>query len=605
MGHISPVFSRSPKACAPRRAVRLGAALITVFSVAACDTVPREETTPTADEAGFALKGGREAAIAQRHMVASANPVASRIGRGILRKGGSALDAAIAMQAALTLVEPQSSGIGGGGFLMHFDAGTGQIEAYEGREAAPGAAKETLFLHPDGKPMADSRFRVGGISAAVPGSLRMLEVAHKRHGKLPWADLFRPAIDLARRGFRISPRMHASVARDPFLAEYPKARAYFFGADGKPKPVGTLLRNPELAATLRAVAKEGSRALHQGPIARDIAEAVQGDNRRPGLMTERDIAAYQAKGRPSICGPYRGWLVCGFGPPTSGGVATVMTLALLERFDLASLKPSSAEAVHLISEAMKLANADRIRYVADPDAVPVPIAQLLDRDYLARRSRLIRTGVAMKTAKPGTIPMMAQARPGWAASDDGEQPSTTHMSVIDKNGNAVAMTSSIGSAFGSRLMIRGFMLNNHATDFSQVPRTPSGRPKVNRPGPDKRPRSSQSPTLVFDPEGRLAYALGSPGGMRIIAFVVKTVIGVIDWKLDIQEAINLPNHAVRRGRIDLERGTALEAIAPKLRALGHRVRIRRLTSGIQGIARVRRRLEGGADPRREGLALGD
>lgn len=591
------------------RAARLlaitGATLAAVLGLSACDTLTHGGNSGAADEAGLALKGTRKPVTAKRQMVASANPIASRVGLEILRKGGSAVDAAIAMQAALTLVEPQSSGIGGGGFLMHFEAKTGEIEAYEGREAEPGAAKETLFMRPDGTPMARDRYRVGGISAAVPGSLRMLEMAHKRHGRLPWAELFRPAIELASRGFKISPRLHELVAHDPYLKEYAKAKAYFFGADGKPKPIGTVLRNPALAATLRAVAKDGAQAFYHGPIARDIAAATRGDAKRPGLMRERDLANYHAKGRSTVCGPYRGWLVCGFGPPTTGGMATVMTLALLERFDLSRLKPSSAEAVHLISEATRLVNADRLTYVADPDFVHVPLAQLLDADYLQRRSHLIHRDRAMKQARPGDIPMLARAGRGWDPSEEEETPSTTHFSIIDKDGNAVAMTASIGGPFGSQLMVRGFMLNNHATDFDAVPRTASGQPKANRPGPNKRPRSSQCPTFVFDSKGRLAYALGSPGGLRIIAYVVKTLIGVIDWKLDIQAAISLPNHAVRRGQIDLEQGTALEAIAPKLRALGHKVRIHRLTSGIQGIALKGGLLVGGADPRREGLVLGD
>lgn len=594
-----------PTILGPGRTGKAALAFAVALMLGACGTLPGASPGTTADEAGFAPSGARQAVTAKRQMVASANPIASRIGRDILRKGGSAVDAAIAMQAALTLVEPQSSGIGGGGFLLHFDGKSGQIDAYEGREAAPRAVKETHFMTPDGKPMARDRYRVGGISTAVPGSLSLLARAHRRHGRLPWGELFQPAIDLAERGFKVSPRLHASIARDRYLREYAAARSYFFTPAGEPKPVGTVLKNPDLAATLKAVAKDGVRALHFGPIARDIAAAVRNDKRRPGLMTERDLGIYRAKLRRPVCGPYREWLICGFGPPTAGGIATIMTLALLERFDVASLAPSSAEAVHLISEATKLINADRLRYVADPDFVNVPVSGLLDRGYLARRSRLIERTKAMTEARPGAIPKLARNAAPLAASDDSEQPSTTHLSVVDSQGNTVAMTSSVGGAFGARLLVRGFMLNNHATDFSPVPRTKAGRPKLNRPGGSKRPRSSQSPTLVFDPDGRLAFALGSPGGTRIIAYVVKTLIGVIDWRLDIQAAINLPNHAVRRGRVDLERGTKLEAIAPKLRALGHRVRIRRLSSGIQGIARKDGVLIGGADPRREGLALGD
>ena len=590
----------------------IAGAMVALFALAACESVQAPPAgagdTPartSADEAGFAPTSVRKPVIARRQMVASANPIASRVGREILRKGGAAIDAAVAMQMVLTLVEPQSSGIGGGGFIMHFDAKSGEIDALEGREMAAGRIKETLFMNPDGTPMARPRYRVGGISVGVPGTLRMLERAQHRHGRLKWRTLFKPAIDLAERGFKVSKRLNQSIARDRYLNQYPAARAYFHDKAGQPLAVGSLLKNPALARTLKAVAKGGANAFYRGTIGNDVARATRADKRRPGLLTMRDLVGYQVKKRATVCGPYRSWLVCGFGPPTAGGIATVMTLALLERFDLSRLEPGSAEAVHLISEATRLVNADRLRYVADPDFVTVPMSGLLDRGYLRRRSEDIRRDRAMKEAKPGRIPMLAQSMERAAASVDFEHPSTTHMSVVDSQGNAVAMTSSVGGAFGSRIMVHGFMLNNHATDFSPVPRTSSGRPKVNRPGPHKRPRSSQSPTLVFDGSGRLALAVGSPGGTRIIGYVVKTLIGVLDWGLDIQAAISLPNHAVRRGRIDLERGTVLETIAPKLRALGHKVRVRSLTSGIQGIALGDGVLTGGADPRREGLVLGD
>ncbi len=592
----------NPALSAPRAIATSLAALI---ALSACQGVEGPATRASTDEAGIGPTSQRKPVTAKRQMVASANPIASRVGRDILRKGGSAIDAALAMQMVLTLVEPQSSGIGGGGFLMHFDATSGQIEAFEGRETATRAVTETLFMKPDGKPMARKQYRVGGISAGVPGTLRMLELAHKRHGRLKWRTLFQPAIDLAQQGFKVSKRLNKSIARDRYLSQYAVARSYFFSPSGQPLAPGVLLKNPALARTFQSVARGGANAFYRGAIARDVARATRADKQRPGLMALGDLASYRAKSRPTICAPYRSWLVCGFGPPTAGGIATVMTLALLERFDLSKLRPGSAEAVHLISEATRLVNADRLRYVADPDFVSVPVSGLLDQGYLRRRSEAIHRNRAMKKAKPGAIPMLAQSMERAAASDDLEPPSTTHLSVVDAKGNAVAMTSSIGGAFGSRIMVRGFMLNNHATDFSPVPRTRSGRPKVNRPGPRKRPRSSQSPTLVFDGSGHLALALGSPGGTRIIAYVVKTLIGVLDWGLDIQAAINLPNHAVRRGRIDLERGTALESIAPKLRAMGHRVRIRSLNSGIQGIARGDNVWIGGADPRREGLVLGD
>jgi len=605
---------------------RMAGFIVALLTLAACEAVkgpsgnvvatpgrtssaPEGVQTPramnSADEAGFALKSTRKAVTAHRQMIVSANPLASRVGMEILRKGGAAIDAAVAMQMVLTLVEPQSSGIGGGGFIMHFDAKSGEITTYEGRETANRAIKETLFMKTDGTPMARSRYRVGGISVGVPGTLRMLERAHRHHGRLKWRALFQPAINLAQRGFKVSKRLNWSIARDRYIKKFKDARTYFHDKAGRPLAVGSLLKNPALALTFKAIARGGANAFYRGTIASDIARATRADKWQPGLMTTGDLVTYKAKNRPPICGPYRSWLICGSGPPTAGGIATVMTLALLERFDLSRLQPSSVEAVHLISEATRLVNADRLRYVADPDFVTVPVSGLLDWGYLRRRSEDILPNRAMKKARPGQIPMLAEAMERGMDSDDIEHPSTTHMSVVDAKGNAVAMTSSVGGAFGSRIMVRGFLLNNHATDFSPVPRTQSGRPKVNRPEPGKRPRSSQSPTLVFNGTGRLALVVGSPGGTRIIGYVVKTLIGVLDWDLDIQAAINLPNHAVKRGRIDLERGTAIETIAPKLRALGHKVRVRRMTSGIHGIALVKGILTGGADPRREGLVLGD
>ncbi len=568
-------------------------------------TAQAPKAAATADESGFATDSGRRAVTARREMVAAANPIAAAAGLAILRKGGNALDAAIAVQAMLTLVEPQSSGIGGGGFLMHFNGKSGEISAYEGRETAPSATTENDFMDGAGQSLARDRYRVGGISAAVPGALRMLETAHKRHGKLAWAELFQPTIELARAGFKVSARLHNSIADDRYVGTYMAARRYLYGADGKPLPVGHLLKNPALADTLEAVAQRGADAFHKGAIARDIAAAVQSDKLRPGKMTEKDVAAYEAKKRRQLCGPYRTWLVCGFGPPTAGGITTLMTLALLERFDLSKLKPNSPEAVHLFVEAMRIANADRLRFVADPDFEDVPISGMLDLRYLNRRSQMIRTNSAIRHVSPGKVPGTSKRAALTVPGDDAEQPSTTHFNIIDKDGNAVAMTSSVGDAFGSRLFVRGFFINNHATDFTAVPRTSSGRPKANRAQGNKRPRSAQSPVLVFDGSGRLVMAVGSPGGTRIIAYVLKTIIGVLDWKMDIQAAIALPNRTVRGDTVELERGTDLEKIRDDLRAMGHDVRLRNLTSGLQGITIEGGILRGGADPRREGVAIGD
>jgi gamma-glutamyltranspeptidase/glutathione hydrolase len=586
------------------------AALALAFVLSACAGTPPTtpaigQPTATADEAGFATDSSRKAQEAQREMVAAANPLAAQAGLRILRQGGNALDATIATQAMLTLVEPQSSGIGGGGFLMHFDGKTGEIAAYEGREAAPGATTENDFLDAEGRKLPRDRTRVGGIATAVPGSLRMLETAHKKHGKLPWRTLFTPVIELARQGFKVSPRLHQSIAKDRYLGAYPATRAYFFDAAGQPLAIGTTLRNEALANTFEIIAENGADAFYTGAIARDIAATIQGDQARHGKLTLADLKAYKAKKRGQLCGPYRTWLVCGFGPPTAGGVTTLMTLALLERFDLSKLKPNSAQAVHLFAEATRLANADRLRYVGDPDFVDVPISAMLDFRYLARRSRLIQETTALSHTPAGKLSTPGRRSFLYAPSEDTEQPSTTHLNVIDKDGNTVAMTASVGHAFGSRLLVRGFILNNHATDFTPVPRTKSGRPKVNRAEAFKRPRSAQSPTLVFDGSGKLVIALGSPGGTRIIGYVVKTLIAVLDWQMDIQQAISLPNRAVRRGRIELERGTPLENIRGDLEAMGHKVRVRNLTSGLQGILIKNGVLTGGADPRREGVALGN
>ncbi|MFM2129437.1 MAG: hypothetical protein RL477_983 [Pseudomonadota bacterium] len=582
------------------------------LALAACAGTPDEEPgarTPqgrtVADEQGFATDLRRKSVTAAKEMVAAANPIAAEAGLSILRKGGNAVDAAIAVQAVLTLVEPQSSGIGGGGFLMHFDGKSGEISAYEGRESAPSATLENDFVDAGGQAQSSDRFRVGGISAAVPGTLAMLEMAHKRHGKLPWAELFKPAIELANRGFEISPRLARSIANDRYITRFSAARDYFSDMRGQPLKAGHVLTNRALADTLEQVAKGGAQAFYTGAIARDIAAAVRGDRARPGKLTAADLAAYQAKKRRQLCGPYRTWLVCGFGPPTAGGVTTLMTLALLERFDLSKLAPNSPEAVHLFAEAMRLANADRLHYVADPDFEDVPLNAMLDPRYLARRARLIRENSAMRHAAPGDLPVARRRAMLDVREEDDERPSTTHFNIVDKDGNAVAMTSSVGDAFGSRLFVRGFFLNNHATDFTAVPRTASGEPKPNRPEANKRPRSAQSPTFVFDGSGRLVMAVGSPGGTRIIAFVLKTVIGVLDWNLDIQDAIALPNRTVRGNTIELERGTALADIQDRLKAMGHEVRLRSLASGLQGITIRNGALQGGADSRREGVVVGD
>ncbi|MGB5081370.1 MAG: gamma-glutamyltransferase [Burkholderiales bacterium] len=536
----------------------------------------------------------------RRFMVVAANSLAARAGYDILRRGGSAVDAAIAAQLVLNLVEPQSSGIGGGGFLLHYAAKGAKLDAYDGRETAPAAAKPERFLGEDGKPVDWPGAIVSGKAAGVPGLLRMLELAHREHGRLAWVELLAPAIALAERGFPISPRLHALVRADRFLAADERARRYFYLPDGSAKPAGTLLANPEFAAVLKRVAAEGSDALYRGDIARDIVAAVRKPP-RAGDLTEADLAAYRAKGREPLCGAYRRWKVCGMPPPSSGGFTVLQILKILQRFDLRALTPDSLEAVHLFAEAGRLAYADRNRYIADPDFAVVPLAALLDPRYLASRSKLIDTGHSMGRAESGDPARIASR---FGIAEPLELPSTTHVSVVDAQGNAVAMTTSIESVFGNRRMVHGFLLNNQLTDFAWAPEE-GGRPVANRVEGGKRPRSSMAPTLVFDDNGRLHMVVGSPGGHSIINYVAQTLVNVLDRGMDIQQAVSSPHAGSRNGPTDLERGTKLEALAPELRRMGHAVRIRAETSGLHGIVRARDGWAGGADPRREGVALGD
>ncbi|MGE0723467.1 MAG: gamma-glutamyltransferase [Alphaproteobacteria bacterium] len=542
----------------------------------------------------------RMAAFARHAMVVAANPHASEAGRRILRAGGNAVDAAIAVQLVLTLVEPQSSGIGGGAFLLHWSAADRTVAAYDGRETAPAAATQDQFLGPDGKPLRFMDAVVGGLSVGVPGVVRMMDLAHRRHGRLPWADLFAPAIALAEHGFAMSPRLHALLARETALRDDPAALAHFHQADGTPRPVGATVANPALAETLRTIARDGAEAFYAGPIAEDIVRAVAGA-RRSGRMTLADLAGYRAVERAPVCTPYRTWRVCGMGPPSSGGIAIAQSLAMLERFDLRALGAASAPAWHLVLEASRLAFADRDRYVADADAVPVPVAGLLDRRYLAGRGAAIDPGRSIGIAPAGDPP---GRRADLGADHSLEVPATSHQVVVDGDGNVASMTMTIEAPFGARLMVRGFLLNNELTDFSFRPED-DGRPVANRVAGGKRPRSSMAPTLVFDRDGRFALAIGSPGGSRIIGFVLKTLVGVLDWQLDVQQAINLPNVVNRNGPTEIEPGPGSDALARALRALGHEVRVAPIESGLHGIQAVAGGWVGGADPRREGIALGD
>lgn len=540
---------------------------------------------------------------ARKHMVVAANPLAAEAGLDAMRAGGTAADALVAVQAMLGLVEPQSSGLGGGAFLVWFDAATGVLTTFDGRETAPAAAGETLFLDASGKPLDFFTAVVGGRSVGVPGVPRLLETVHGRFGKRPWAELLEPAAALAETGFAVSERLSAMIAGDAGrLDSEPAARAYFFDANGAPLPPGTLLRNPDYAATLRLLAKGGAAAFYEGPLAEAIVAAVRGHPRNPGLLGGEDMTVYAVKERAPVCVSYRGFEVCGMGPPSSGAIAIGQILGMVEHFPLRGLGAEDPVAWRVIGDATRLAFADRERYVADDDFVRMPVG-LLDRGYLAARSALIR--------RPTALPAEAviAGEPPWDKAEmriDGlsaEIPSTSHVTIVDDQGNVAAMTTSVENAFGSRLMVAGFLLNNQLTDFSFAP-SAAGSAVANRVEPGKRPRSSMSPTVVLK-DGKPVYALGSPGGSQIIPFVAKSLIGLIDWDMDIQAAVSMPHLTNRFGTYDLEEGTAAAAMAADLEALGYKTAVRELNSGLHGIAIGSDGLTGGADPRREGVALGD
>ncbi|HLS87647.1 MAG TPA: gamma-glutamyltransferase [Burkholderiales bacterium] len=520
------------------------------------------------DEPGFAPSGPL--------MVAAAHPLAVDAGMTVLRLGGSAVDAAVAVQAVLGLVEPQSSGIGGGAFMLYWSEQEKKLRAYDGRETAPAAARPARFLDAQGRPLDFVEAVESGRSVGVPGVLRLLELAHERHGRLRWAENLRYAIYAAEEGFPMPPRLHAALERNPHLRDDPYARRIFYDRDGRPKAVGERVVNPAYGATLNAIALQGASAFYQGAIAQDIVRAVR-SHARPGDLTEEDLLGYRAKEREPLCGPYRVWRVCSMPPPSSGGVALLQILGLLERTAFAERPAHSAEAVHLFAEASRLAFADRARYLGDPDYVDVPVDELLDPGYLSRRVQLIGER-ALELAPAG----------------DPESSGTTHFTILDGEGNIVSMTSTVEAAFGSRILVRGFFLNNELTDFDFRP----GGPNAVAGG--KRPRSSMAPAIVFGADGEVRLALGSPGGPRIIGYVASTLVGVLDWKLPLPEAIAAPNFGNRNGPTELEAGTSYERLAPALRARGHEVAIHAMTSGLHGIERFAYGWRGGADPRRDG-----
>mgnify|MGYP005749592839 CR=1 FL=1 len=538
---------------------------------------------------------------AQPFMVASANPYASEAGAEILRAGGSATDAAIAVQAVLSLVEPESSGLAGGAFMLHHDAASGTLDAYDGRETAPMGATPALFLDEEGNPLPFLEAMIGGSSVGTPGVVKMMWLAHREHGKLDWAALFQPAIRLAEEGFAVAPKLAQAISRDPVLMQMPVAQDYFYrlDADGTRVPAaeGDILKNPAYAETLKRIAAEGWRGFYEGPVAEEIVATVQKAPMRPGTLSMSDFAAYEAKKREPVCAPYRSYKICSMPPPTSGGVTALQILGILSHWDLKGMEPMTLTSVHFIAEAMKLAYADRDKFIGDPDFVPVPVAAMLDPDYLAGRSDEIDASITRGKAEPGRLP--DERAMNWGLNQPMDIPSTSHFSIIDAQGNAVSMTTTVEGPFGSHLMAGGMMLNNQLTDFSFLPEV-DGEPVANAVAPGKRPRSSMTPVIVYDENGDLYAVLGSPGGSRIISYVTQTLIALLDWEMDMKTAISLPRFVDRNGPLEIEAGTSLEALQPQLEQLGHKVEARELMSGLHGIRITPQGLDGAADPRRDG-----
>jgi len=547
----------------------------------------------------------KQLAHAKHYMVSAAHPLATEAGVAMLAKGGSAIDAAIAVQMVLNLVEPQSSGIGGGAFMLYYNAKDQSVTAYDGRETAPAGATPTMFLDSEGKP--PTRFGdavLGGRSVGVPGVLRALEAAHKKHGKLPWATLFQPAIEVAESGYPLTKRTRQYLVADAVLLADPAMHAYYCQEDGTVKPVGAMLKNPALADVFRRIAKDGADAFYKGEIARDMVAAVRGHKVHPGTLSEADLAGYQARELKALCGNYREYKLCGMPPPSSGGIAVLQIMQMLERYPSADLQPGTVASLHLLSEAERLAYADRERYAADDRFVDVPVAGLLHPDYLKARSALISPDKAMSKVTAGLPPANAPAtKLAFADGITPELPSTSHFSLVDADGNGIAMTTSVETYFGSRIFVHGFILNNQMTDFSLLPER-DGVPVANAIMPGKRPRSAMSPFVVQDKSGKLFLLIGSPGGSLIIDLVAKTLVATIDGHLDIQAAINLPNAGARIAGPEIERQSAYEKLVPGLKALGHEVRIFDMPSGLHGIGRDADGWTGGADPRRDGVAIG-
>lgn len=576
-------------------------ALALLLALPAAHATAQEAVQP---EATFTIQP-KPLVEARDFMVAAAHPLAVEAGFEVLKAGGTAADALVAVQLALNLVEPQSSGIGGGAFLVYWDAQDKRLTTLDGREKAPASATPDYWLGEDGKPIGWWDAVVGGRSVGVPGTLKLLEDAHSRWGAQPWANLLRPAIKLAEDGFEISPRMAQSIAgaMDRRLAEFEPTRAYFFNPDGTPKAAGTRLSNPAFAETLRAIAKDGSGPFYNGTLAQAIVEAVRTPI-NPGELTRKDLASYEVIERAPACAPYRGHQICGMGPPSSGALTVGQMLMLLDHFDMASLAPGTpreAEGRHLFAEAAKLAYADRALYMADSDFVSVPTAGLLDPAYMTLRAQLIDRDAAAEKRSAGNPPWREAVL--RAPDTDPERPGTSHIVIRDRFGNAASMTTTIETGFGSRVMVGGFLLNNELTDFSRAPADDKGRPIANRVEAGKRPRSSMAPTIVMK-DGAPALLIGSPGGSRIINYVAQSVVAVLDWGMPLNEALALSHVVNRNGGTDVEEGA--DGLATALEGFGHEVKLSNLNSGLHAIAITSEgTLIGAADPRREGEARGE
>ena len=579
---VPSVAQQAADTVQPEQGTENGAVVVSAAVAAALDAKSRGIPTQASD-----------------WMISAANPLAVEAGAKILRAGGSAADAMVAVQTVLGLVEPQSSGLGGGAFLVWYDGVDGTITTLDGRETAPLAATPTLFQNDAGEPMGFFDAVVGGRSVGTPGTPALLEEAHRRWGRSPWPGLFESAIELADQGFAVSPRLAGLVGWDAERLATHAATATYFLPDGVPLQPGQMLRNPAYADTLRALAERGASGFYSGAIAADIVSAV-GEANNPGVLSPLDLAIYQVRERPAVCAGYRAFDVCGMGPPSSGAMTVGQILGMLDAFDLSALGPENPDAWRLIGDASRLAFADRGRYMADADYVPVPVKGLVDPDYLTDRAQLLKGDDALPQVTPGA-PEFDHALI-WADDEAIEFPSTSHISIVDSYGNVLSMTTTIENVFGSRVMVRGFLLNNELTDFSFRSHR-DGVPIANRLEPGKRPRSSMAPTIVMK-DGKPVLAIGSPGGSRIIGYVAQAIIAWAEWDMDVQQAVSM-GHAVNRfGTFDLEAGSAAEGLQAELVDMGYEVSVRDLNSGLHAIE-IGATLKGGADPRREGIALGE